>query len=75
VCLEEREHIRIELLVEDDAVEARRIFATWIVLQEGWTQPGEAIRGPSRSSTAPDPEPTAQTDPKQTLRIGRRDFA
>src|SRR5271166_5534946 len=29
-------------------------------------RPGEAIRVPSRSSTALDPEPTAQTDPKRT---------
>ena len=29
--------------------------------------PGEAIRGPSRSSTALDPEPTAQTDPQETF--------
>jgi|SRR5215471_1237254 len=29
------------------------------------TLPGEAIRGPSRSSTALDPEPTAQSDPKR----------
>jgi hypothetical protein len=29
--------------------------------------PGEAIRGPSRSSTALDPEPTAQTDPFRTF--------
>jgi hypothetical protein len=28
--------------------------------------PGEAIRGSSRSLTALDPEPTAQTDPKQS---------
>jgi hypothetical protein len=28
------------------------------------TLPGEAIRGPSRSSTALDPKPTAQTGPK-----------
>ena len=45
---------------------------------EGWTSParqigndvfppGEAIRGPSRSSTALDPEPTAQTDPQETF--------
>ena len=29
--------------------------------------PGEAIRGPSRSSTALDREPTAQTDPSRSL--------
>jgi hypothetical protein len=29
--------------------------------------PGEAIRGPSRSSTALDPEPMAQTDRQQSL--------
>jgi hypothetical protein len=29
--------------------------------------PGEAIRGPSRSSTVLDPEPTAQTNPKEPL--------
>jgi hypothetical protein len=29
--------------------------------------PGEAIRGPSRSLTALDPEPTAQTDPEPTF--------
>jgi hypothetical protein len=29
--------------------------------------PGEAIRGPSRSSTALDLEPTAQADPQQPL--------
>ncbi len=31
------------------------------------TLPGEAIRGPSRSSTALDPEPTAQTDPLRSF--------
>src|SRR5438128_3211631 len=30
-------------------------------------RPGEAIRGPSRSSTALDPEPAAQTDPHRTF--------
>jgi hypothetical protein len=29
----------------------------------GGLPPGEAVRGPSSSSTALDPEPTAQTDP------------
>jgi len=29
--------------------------------------PGEGIRGPSRLSTALDPEPTAQTDPFRTF--------
>src|SRR5271166_4846800 len=29
--------------------------------------PGEAVRGPSSSSTALDPEPTAQTDPEETF--------
>jgi hypothetical protein len=29
--------------------------------------PGEAVRGPSSSSTALDPEPTAQTDPFRTF--------
>jgi len=31
------------------------------------TLPRAAIRGPSRSSAALDPEPTAQTDPLQTI--------
>jgi hypothetical protein len=31
--------------------------------------PREVIRGPSTSSTALDPEPTAQTDPQRTLRL------
>jgi hypothetical protein len=34
------------------------------------TLPGEAIRGPSRSSTAFDPEPTAQTDPGRAKTAG-----
>jgi hypothetical protein len=34
--------------------------------------PGEAIRGPSRSSTALDPEPTAQTAPKAHILPGWR---
>jgi hypothetical protein len=31
--------------------------------------PGEAIRDPSRSSAALDPEPTAQTDPSRSLSL------
>jgi len=30
-------------------------------------RPGEAVRGPSSSSTALDPEPTAQTDPNRSF--------
>jgi hypothetical protein len=37
--------------------------------------PGEAIRSPSRSSTALDPEPTAQTDRKAEVREGAADRA
>jgi hypothetical protein len=35
----------------------------------GRNPPGEAIRGPSRSSTALDPEPTAQTDPERKFNL------
>jgi hypothetical protein len=37
------------------------------VSTKGRNPPGEAIRGPSRPSTALDPEPTAQTDPNPTF--------
>ena len=42
---------------------------------KGRFPPGEAIRGPSRSSTTLNPEPTAQIDPKGTLGTGSAGLA
>ena len=39
------------------------------VVAKDRSPPGEAVRGPSRSSTTLDPEPTAQTDPTVTLAV------
>jgi hypothetical protein len=48
-------------------VRFRQEASTAILIGEARCPPGEAIRGPSRSSTALDPEPTAQTDPLPTI--------
>src|SRR6266851_2554401 len=45
----------------------RAAGATATRIGNGSSPPGEAIRGPSRSSTALNPEPTAQTDPSRSL--------